>query len=166
MSVIQYAVLQLKVQHIVVCGHYNCGGILAAMQGIDHGSPLENWLRNIRDVYRLHRDELDAIEDMDARARRLVELNVLEQATNLYKTYAVQQRRVETFKNKSLYGFVQPRIHPTVYEPATGELRPLDVEMKTILKDLAPIYGLYRSELGEGDETGEFEGMGPSYATP
>jgi carbonic anhydrase len=111
--------------------------------------------------------ELDAIEDMDSRGRRLVELNVLEQSTNLYKTYAVQQRRVETYQNQNVYGFIQPRIHPTVYEPATGELRPLDVEMKTILKDLAPIYGLYRSELGEGgEESGEFEGMGPSYATP
>lgn len=79
MSVIQYAVDVLKVKHIVVCGHYDCGGIRAATELVDHSSPLENWLRNIRDTYRLHKTELDAISDMKQRQRRLVELNVIEQ---------------------------------------------------------------------------------------
>ena len=79
MSVIQFAVDVLKVKHIVVCGHYDCGGIRAAMESVDHKSPLENWLRNIRDIYRLHMEELNAIPDAVQRQRRLVELNVVEQ---------------------------------------------------------------------------------------
>lgn len=79
MSVIQYAVDVLKVKHIIVCGHYDCGGIRASLEQWDHKSPLENWLRNIRDTYRLHMDELNAIEDYRLRQRRLVELNVIEQ---------------------------------------------------------------------------------------
>lgn len=107
LSVLQYAVEVLKVPDIIgttasgrtrpcvplladtlvdsVCGHYNCGGVQQAMKTEDAG-PLENWLRNIRDVYRLHRDELDAIEDEEARFRRLVEVNVAEQCFNLFKT--------------------------------------------------------------------------------
>lgn len=79
LSVIQYAVDVLKVKHIIVCGHYDCGGIRASMELKDHRSPLENWLRNIRDTYRLHKKELDAIVDVKSRQRRLVELNVIEQ---------------------------------------------------------------------------------------
>ena len=82
MSVIQYAVDVLKVKHIIVCGHYDCGGIRASLEQWDHKSPLENWLRNIRDTYRLHMDELNAIEDYKMRQRRLVELNVIEQVTD------------------------------------------------------------------------------------
>jgi len=79
MSVLQYAVDVLKVKHIIVCGHYECGGVRAALEPIDHGSPLENWLRNIRDTYRLHKDELNGVADLRDRQRRLVELNVQEQ---------------------------------------------------------------------------------------
>lgn len=79
MSVIQYAVDVLKVSDIIVCGHYECGGVRAAMTNTNHGSPLENWLRNIRDVVRLHAPELKAIADPEARYRRLVELNAMEQ---------------------------------------------------------------------------------------
>jgi carbonic anhydrase len=79
MSVIQFAVDVLKVKHIIVCGHYDCGGVRAATELTDHRSPLENWLRNIRDTYRLHKDELDGIEDVVQRRRRLVEVNVIEQ---------------------------------------------------------------------------------------
>lgn len=96
LSVIQYAVDILKVKHIIVCGHYDCGGIRAATELIDHKSPLENWLRNIRDNYRLHQRELDEIKDPRLRQRRLVELNVIEQCLNVYKTAVVQRRRVET----------------------------------------------------------------------
>ena len=87
LSVIQYAVDVLKVKHIIVCGHYDCGGIRASTESKDHGSPLENWLRNIRDVYRLHRDELDKLSDPVKRQKRLVELNVIEQVSWNLKNY-------------------------------------------------------------------------------
>ena len=86
MSVIQYAVNVLKVPHIVICGHYDCGGVKASMENVDHVPPLENWLRNIRDTYRLNRQELDRIYDKDQRTRRLVELNTIEQAFAVFKT--------------------------------------------------------------------------------
>jgi carbonic anhydrase len=79
MSAIQYAVDVLKVKHIIICGHYDCGGVRAALTLKDHKPPLENWLRNIRDSYRIHRHELNAIEDPIARQRRMVEINVVEQ---------------------------------------------------------------------------------------
>ena len=91
MSVINFAVRHLKVKHVIVCGHYNCGGVKAAMQPIDLGI-LNPWLRNIRDVYRLHKQELTEIGDEKKRYDRLVELNVLEQCINVIKTAAVQQR--------------------------------------------------------------------------
>jgi carbonic anhydrase len=81
MSVIQYAVTVLKVKHIIVCGHYDCGGVKASLENADHRSPLENWLRHIRDTYRLHKDELNGIPDFRMRQRRLVELNVIEQVS-------------------------------------------------------------------------------------
>ena len=90
MSVINYAVRHLHVKHIVVCGHYGCGGVKAAMTPADMGL-LNPWLRNIRDVYRLHEAELDAIEGEEKRYERLVELNVIEQCRNVIKTAAVQQ---------------------------------------------------------------------------
>jgi carbonic anhydrase len=82
MSVIQYGVDYLQVKHIIVCGHYDCGGVKAALTQNDHKAPLENWLRNIRDTYRIHRVELDGITDVPERQRRLVELNVVEQVSN------------------------------------------------------------------------------------
>lgn len=90
MSVIDYAVTHLKVKHVVVCGHYFCGGVKAAMESSDLGV-LNPWLRNIRDVYRIHKNELNAIEDEDARYKRLVELNVQEQCINVIKTAQVQK---------------------------------------------------------------------------
>lgn len=98
LSVIQYAVDVLKVKHIIVCGHYDCGGVRASMELRDHKSPLENWLRNIKDTYRLHKKELDDIQDNRARQRRLVELNVIEQCLNVFKTAVVQRSRVESFR--------------------------------------------------------------------
>src|SRR3954467_7899901 len=91
MSVIEYAVKYLNVKHIIVCGHYNCGGVKAAMQPKDFGI-LNPWLRTIRDVYRMHHDELDTIADEQKRYNRRVELNVKEQATNVIKTANVQKR--------------------------------------------------------------------------
>src|ERR1035437_1742818 len=88
MSVINYAVMYLKVKHIIVCGHYYCNGVKAAMQSADLGI-LNPWLRNIRDVYRLHKNELDLITDNEAQYKRLVELNVQEQCINVIKTSEV-----------------------------------------------------------------------------
>ncbi len=89
LSVIQYAVEILQIEHIVVCGHYGCGGVAAAMQPTQLGL-IDNWLRHIKDVYRLHSHELDRITDQEQKVNRLVELNVTEQAYNLCKTTIVQ----------------------------------------------------------------------------
>jgi carbonic anhydrase len=132
MSSINYAVRHLKVRHILVCGHYNCGGVKAAMQPLDLGI-LNPWLRNIRDVYRLHQAELDAIDDMDARYDRLVELNVLEQCLGVIKTAAVQIAYEET-------GF--PTVHGFVFDLRTGLLKNLNLDFPTLLRDIQKIYNL------------------------
>lgn len=132
MSVINYAVRHLKVKHIVVCGHYNCGGIKAAMTPQDMGI-LNPWLRNIRDVYRLHQTELDGISDAHARYDRLVELNVQEQCVNIIKTAAVQQRYLAE-------GF--PVVHGWVFDIKTGLLKDLEIDFEAILKDIMKIYDL------------------------
>jgi len=89
LSVIQYAVQVLKVKNIIVCGHYGCGGVRAAMTNKDYGM-INKWLRNIKDTYRFHREELDKIENFEDRADRLTELNVVEQCMNLAKTSLIQ----------------------------------------------------------------------------
>ncbi|MCG9793320.1 carbonic anhydrase [Flavobacterium algicola] len=129
MSVINYAVMHLKVNHIVVCGHYGCGGVKAAMQQSDLGI-LNPWLRNIRDVYRIHRKELDAITDEDAKYRRLVELNVQEQCMNVIKTAEVQKANTE--RNLKVYGWI--------FDIHTGELIDLKIDFDAILKDIMAIY--------------------------
>lgn len=131
MSVINYAVRHLKVNHVVVCGHYQCGGVKAAMQSADLGI-LNPWLRNIRDVYRLHRDELNALENMDQRYDRLVELNVQEQCVNLLKTAAIQ----EAYKLRGLI------VHGWVFDIRTGRLIDLKIDFKKILQDIMEIYHL------------------------
>lgn len=85
LSVIQYAVEVLGVKHIIVCGHYGCGGVAASMEDKDHGL-IDNWLHHIRDVHRLHKEELDAITDEEQRVNRLCELNVIEQTNNVCNT--------------------------------------------------------------------------------
>jgi carbonic anhydrase len=132
MTVLNYAVRHLKVNHIVVCGHYNCGGVKAAMQPADLGI-LNPWLRNIRDVYRIHKDELNAIEDEGLRYNRLVELNVQEQCVNLLKTAAVQ----EAISNRGL------TVHGWVFDIHTGRLIDLKIDFEKILKDIKEIYNLY-----------------------
>lgn len=132
MSVINYAIRHLKVNHVVVCGHYNCGGVKAAMSQQDMGI-LNPWLRNIRDVYRLHRRELDAIADENARYNRLVELNVQEQCVNLIKTAAVQ----EAYKDRGL------RVHGWVFDIQTGKLVDLNIDFPKILADIMEIYKLF-----------------------
>jgi carbonic anhydrase len=132
MSVLNYAVRHLKVNHIVVCGHYNCGGVKAAMQPKDMGI-LNPWLRNIRDVYRTHKAELNAIQDEEKRYERLVELNVQEQCVNLIKTAAVQ----EAHKERGLI------VHGWVFDIHTGKLIDLKIDFPKILGDIMEIYKLY-----------------------
>jgi carbonic anhydrase len=105
LSVLEYAVVHLKVKHVIICGHYGCGGIKAAMTNHDYKQVLNMWLRNIKDVYRHHRMELDAIEDMELRADRLTELNVQEQVTHLAKT-SIIQRAWQQEQRPQLHGWV------------------------------------------------------------
>lgn len=131
MSVVDYAVGYLKVNHIVVCGHFACGGVKAAMQSADLGI-LNPWLRNIRDVYRIHRKELNAIEDEEKKYDRLVELNVQEQCINLIKTAAVQK----AYRDRGL------RVHGWVFDVHSGRLVDLKINFEGILRDIMEIYHL------------------------
>jgi carbonic anhydrase len=105
LSVLDYAIRQLKVRHVIVCGHYGCGGIKAAMTQQDFKYVLNMWLRNIKDVYSLYREELDAIPDIEARSDRLTELNVKEQVMHLAKTSIIQRAWKEEHKLQ-LHGWV------------------------------------------------------------
>lgn len=131
MSVLNYAVRHLKVNHIVVCGHYECGGVKAAMTPADMGI-LNPWLRNIRDVYRLHQNELDNIEDKQKQYNRLIELNVQEQCVNLIKTAAVQQ----AYKERGL------QVHGWVFDIHTGKIVDLKIDFPKILENIMKIYDL------------------------
>jgi carbonic anhydrase len=128
-AVINYAVRYLEVSHVVVCGHYYCGGVKAAMQSADLGI-LNPWLRNIRDVYRLHEKELQGIVSENDRYKRLVELNVLEQCTNIIKTAAVQKAHTE--RNLLVHGWV--------FDVQTGKLIDLRINFKSILEMIMRIY--------------------------
>jgi carbonic anhydrase len=132
MSAIEYAVKYLQVKHIIVCGHYHCGGVKAAMEPKDLGI-LNPWLRNIRDVYRLHKAELNEIQDEQKRYDRLVELNVEEQCINVIKTAAVQ---VNYFKE----GF--PEVHGWVFDVATGKIIDLEIDFEQKLKEIKAIYDI------------------------
>jgi carbonic anhydrase len=131
MSVLNYAVNNLGVNHVVVCGHYFCGGVKAAMNAADLGI-LNPWLRNIRDVYRIHKRELNAIDDENEKYNRLVELNVQEQCVNLIKTAAVQK----AIKERDL------KVHGWVFDIQTGKLIDLNIDFQAILKDIMEIYNL------------------------
>jgi carbonic anhydrase len=131
MSVINYAVSHLKVDHVVVCGHYYCGGVKAAMQSADLGI-LNPWLRNIRDVYRLHRNELDLIVDEEAKYNRLVELNVQEQCVNVIKTSDVQK----AYRERKI------TVHGWVFDIHSGKLIDLKIDFSAILKNIMSIYRL------------------------
>jgi carbonic anhydrase len=131
LSVLSYAVDVLKVKHIIVCGHYGCGGVIAAMGNKQYGL-IDNWLRHIKDVYRYHQIELDAIMDEEERVKRLVELNVMEQVHDLGKTSIVQN----AWKNQ------QPlHIHGWVYDLKDGIINDLEVTFKCA-KDLHLVYHL------------------------
>ena len=130
-SVIQYAVDVLKVNHVVICGHYYCGGVKAAMSPADLGT-LNPWLRNIRDVYRLHQEELDNIADEEERYKRLVELNVQEQCVNAVKTVPVQK----AIRERGL------QVHGWVFDIGTGKLIDLNIDISEVVKNIMNIYHL------------------------
>ncbi|KAI9332082.1 carbonic anhydrase family protein [Obelidium mucronatum] len=125
--------------HIIVCGHYDCGAVRGAHTQMDHGI-IENWLRNIRDVARLHNTELAKIPGKEDRHRRLVELNVTEQAFNILKTGSVQRLRKQSYKET---GVALPRVHAIVFDPASGALKKLEVNWKEETKEFDSIYNLY-----------------------
>jgi carbonic anhydrase len=129
LSVLDYAVTVLNVKHVIVCGHYNCGGINAALSKTHFGL-LDNWLRNIKDVVRLHQEELDSLTDPERRSNRLVELNVIEQVYNLSKTSAVQNA---WDSGKELM------IHGWVYDVSNGLIQDLMVSQNNNAK-MADIY--------------------------
>jgi len=116
LSVLEYAVKYLKVKHIIVCGHYGCGGIKASMTNTYHGF-VDNWLRNIKDVYHSNQAELAAIADEDERTNRLTELSVIEQVRNLAKTTIVQ----EAWSTRELH------LHGWVYGLKDGLIKDLSV---------------------------------------
>ena len=132
MSVINYAIRELNVKHIIVCGHYNCGGVKAAMMAKDMGI-LNPWLRSIRDIYRLHKTELNGITDLNKRYDRLVELNVTEQCINIIKTAALQL-------SYARQGY--PHVHGWVFDIHSGRIIDLKIDYEKILKDIKEIYNL------------------------
>jgi carbonic anhydrase len=131
MCTINFAVSHLKVNKVVVCGHYFCGGVKAAMMSADLGI-LNPWLRNIRDVYRLHKEELEAIKNEDKRYRRLVELNVQEQCINVLKTPDVQR----AVRERGL------TVHGWVFDIHSGKLVDLKINFKKALEQIREIYHL------------------------
>lgn len=133
LSVLDYAVNVLKVKHVIVCGHYECGGVLAAM-GNQQVGLIDNWLRNIKDVYRLHQTELDGISDLKERAKRFVELNVIEQVYNLVNTSIIQNSWTER---------QSPEVHGWVYELNNGLIKDLNVTSKA-KEDVSKIFQLDR----------------------
>jgi carbonic anhydrase len=130
LSVVQYAVEVLKVEVILVVGHYGCGGVAAAASNKQYGL-IDNWLTNIRDVVRLYDDELSAIDNEEQRLRRLVELNVIEQVRNLAKTNIIQNAMRQPNP---------PKLHGLVYDIHEGILHDLKVETQP-LHDFESIYG-------------------------
>lgn len=127
LSVLEYAVVYLKVKHIIVCGHYGCGGVKASMNSHSYGI-INKWLRNIKDVYRIHREEIDILQDENARADRLVELNVREQVLNLAKTSIVQkawQNEQRPDLHGWVYGLKDGILKPVFHMPAGSHIDPL-----------------------------------------
>ncbi len=130
LSVLEYAVMILKVRHVIVCGHYGCGGISAAMQE-HHLGLVDNWLRHVRDVYSTHKEELEAIPTRKERMNRLVELNVQRQVLNICHTTIVQ---IAWSKNQPLY------IHSWVYDLSTGKIK----DLKNSFSSTAQLEEVYR----------------------
>ncbi|MEI2759204.1 MAG: carbonic anhydrase [Bacteroidia bacterium] len=130
-AVVDYAINFLKVKHVVICGHYFCGGVKAAMEAQDLGI-LNPWLRNIRDVFRIHKQELISIADENERYKRLVELNVQEQCINLIKIASVQK----AYKHRNL------QVHGWVFDIHSGKLIDLKIDLPHELKEIMEIYDL------------------------
>jgi carbonic anhydrase len=131
-AVVEYAVAHLHVKHIVICGHYGCGGIKAAMKAEDLGV-LNPWLRNVRDVYRLHKNTLDAITNQEERSKKLVELNVEEQCINVIKMAVLQKHYLQK-------GF--PTVHGWVFDMHSGNLIDLRINFLKKLDGIREIYDL------------------------
>lgn len=129
LSVLDYAVNHLKIKHVIVCGHYGCGGVKAALSKGNFNQVLNMWLRHIKDIYRLHRKEMEAITDEDRRLDRMVELNVKEQIFNLAKTSIIQR----AWNNEG-----RPDLHGWVYDLHDGVIKPI-VEVKACT-DIDPLY--------------------------
>src|ERR1041385_1339941 len=129
LSVLDYAVNVLEVKHVIVCGHYGCGGVLAAMHDRQIGL-IDNWIRHIKDVYRIHKEELEEIEDMKARQDRFVELNVIEQVYDLGKTSIIRN----SWEKRG-----GPIVHGWVYDVRDGLIKDLKVSMNSS-EDLPDIY--------------------------
>ena len=132
LSVLDYAVNVLGVKHVIVCGHYGCGGVLAAMGNQQFGL-IDNWLRHIKDGYDKHRAELDAISDATERSNRFVELSVIEQVHHLSKTSIIQN----SWKNHQ-----RPSIHGWVYDLKTGIIKELDL----LMDGMEDVSGVYKFE--------------------
>jgi len=145
LSVLDYAVNVLKVKHVIVCGHYGCGGVKAAMQNSQFGL-IDNWLRTIKDVYRIHTRELESIFDEEERFRRFVELNVIEQVFDLTKTSIIQ--------NAWTQGNF-PKVHGWVYDIASGIIKDLRVSLDSTAK-LPAIYRI-ESPIVSGQEVKHVE---------
>jgi len=122
LSVLQYGIDYLNIENVIVCGHYGCGGVKAAMENEQFGL-VDNWLRNIRDVYSREKDELDTISDSKLKYNRLVELNVLHQVMNVCHTTIVQN----TWANQKKLA-----IHGWIYDISTGYLKDLDCCISSI----------------------------------
>ena len=131
LSVLDYAVNILKVKHVIVCGHYGCGGVRAAMTNEQYGL-VDNWLRHIKDVYRLHNEELDQIADEEKRFHRFVELNVMEQVFDLSKTSIIQN----AWRTREL-----PMVHGWVYDLKTGIIDDLGVSLHS-KSTMLPIFNV------------------------
>ena len=137
LSVLKYAVEVLQVKHIIVCGHYGCGGVKAAITH-NHFGLLNKWLRNIKDVYRLHEKELENVGSTEERANLLVELNIREQVLNLAKTSIIQ---------RAWHYHHRPVLHGAVYGLMNGILK--DIIRMDYLSEIDP---LYKFDFKEGDE--------------
>jgi len=131
-AVVQFAIEYLNIQHIIVCGHYECGGIKAALYPSDMGQ-LNSWLQTLRDVYRFHQKELDAISDSSAKLDRLVELNVQEQCINVIKIDHVQ---------RSWFATGLPKIHGWVFDVRSGILKDLNLDIEAIFSEVRKIYDI------------------------
>lgn len=131
-AVVQYAVDIIKVKHIVICGHYECGGIRAALDATDMGQ-INNWLQGLRDVYRLHFKAVEAEKTMQKRFDKMVEYNVLEQAINVFKFDHVQRSISRT-------GY--PKVHAWVFDVRSGKLIDLKVDIEREFAKLKEIYDL------------------------